>query len=148
MATYQTAAKVFGDDNFVFVAYDDPDLLTPAGMDRVAELAEAVGPSRISSVLRVESLDAMPLLWKIDDVLLGIDRMPALLRDKALALARETVKRLDLKNNTMTIGNAVRGAADKPEELAALKERMTHHALFRGTVIDESGTTTAVVVRL
>ena len=31
MATYQEAAKSFGDDNFVFVAYDDPGLFTPAG---------------------------------------------------------------------------------------------------------------------
>ena len=41
---YQQAAQTFGDDNFVFLVYDDPDLLTPAGMDRVAELAAAVGP--------------------------------------------------------------------------------------------------------
>src|SRR2546430_8797599 len=54
MAAYQAAAKVFGDDNFVFIAYDDPDLLTPAGMDRVAELAAAVGPTQIKSVLRVQ----------------------------------------------------------------------------------------------
>jgi hypothetical protein len=46
MAAYQAAAKVFGDDNFVFIAYDDPDLLTSAGMDRVAELAAAVGAHR------------------------------------------------------------------------------------------------------
>ena len=58
MARYQAAAKVFGDDNFVFIAYDDPELLTAAGMDRVAELAAAVGPAQINGVLRVESLDA------------------------------------------------------------------------------------------
>jgi len=40
MVAYQEAARAFGDDNFVFVAYDDPDLLTPAGMDRVAELVK------------------------------------------------------------------------------------------------------------
>ena len=35
MRVYQQAAQTFGDDNFVFVVYDDPELLTPAGMDRV-----------------------------------------------------------------------------------------------------------------
>ena len=29
MVAYQKAAQAFGDDNFVFVAYDDPELLTP-----------------------------------------------------------------------------------------------------------------------
>src|SRR5512135_1108296 len=63
MVAYQAAAKAFGDDNFVFVAYDDPRLLTPDGMDRVSRLARAVGPEKIGGVLRVESLDAMPMLW-------------------------------------------------------------------------------------
>ena len=43
MAVYQKAARSFGDDNFVFLAYDDPELVTPGGLDRVAELAAAVG---------------------------------------------------------------------------------------------------------
>ena len=30
LAVYQKAASSFGDDNFVFLAYDDPDLVTPA----------------------------------------------------------------------------------------------------------------------
>jgi predicted RND superfamily exporter protein len=146
MGAYQEAAKVFGDDNFVFVAYDDPRLLTPEGMDRVAELAEAVGPRRISSVLRVESLDAMPLLWAIDDALLKLESLPAFARTMALNAAKRTVKNLDLRRNTMSVGGAVRSA--DAATLASLKERLTSHPLFRGTVIDGTGTTTAVVVRL
>lgn len=146
MAAYQEAARSFGDDNFVFLAYDDPRLLTPGGMDRVAELAEAVGPARIEGVFRVESLDAMPLLWSLDDLLSGLDRLPSFLRDRALNRAREAVKGLDLKKNRMTVGGAVRAADARA--LAALKDRMAHHPLFRGTLIDDSGTTTAVVVRL
>src|SRR5580693_3702830 len=67
MQVYQQAARTFGDDNFVFVVYDDPALLTPEGLSRVSELAEAVAPDRIPGVQRVESLDAMPLLWAIDE---------------------------------------------------------------------------------
>jgi predicted RND superfamily exporter protein len=148
MLAYQEAAKVFGDDNFVFIAYDDRDLLTPAGMDRVAELAAMVAPAEIKGVLRVESLDAMPLLWKIDDSLLALDRLPAFLRKGAMDAAQRMVKNIDLKNNAMTIGGAVRASAGDPAAIAELKERMTRHPLFRGTVIDGSGTTTAVVVRL
>ena len=51
MAVYQKAANSFGDDNFVFLVYDDPDLVTPRGLDRVAELAAAVGPDRIAGVM-------------------------------------------------------------------------------------------------
>ena len=84
MAVYQKAVESFGDDNFVFLVYDDPELVSPAGLDRVAELAAAVRPERIGGVLRVESLDAMPLVWSIDDVLIALDRLPALARKAAL----------------------------------------------------------------
>jgi predicted RND superfamily exporter protein len=148
MATYQKAARAFGDDNFVFVAYDDPALFSAAGMDRVARLAAAVGPGRVSGVLRVESLDAMPLLWTIDDTLIGLDRLPALLRDRVLKTAKQAVRNLDTKTNAMTVGGAARSADRNPSALAALKDRVTRHPLFRGTVVDATGLTTAVVVRL
>ena len=70
------------------MVYDDPELLTPAGIDRVAELAAAVAPERIEAVQRVESLDAMPLFWAVDDALLALDRLPALARNLALGAAK------------------------------------------------------------
>ena len=79
---YTRASNAFGDDNFVFVTYDDPALLTPAGMDRVAELARELGPSQIDGVARVESIDAMPLLWTIDDGLIAMDALPTFLRKR------------------------------------------------------------------
>lgn len=148
MATYQKAANLFGDDNFVFVAYDDPALFTEAGMSRVATLAEALGPARVEGVLRVESLDAMPLLWVVDDTLLALDRMPAFARKLALNAAKEQIKKVDFKTNALTIAGAVRAAKGNTETLAALKERATKHPLFLGTVVDAEGKTAAVVVRL
>ena len=146
MTTYQKVAQVFGDDNFVFIVYDDPALLTGAGMDRVAELARAIGPNQISSVLRVDSLDAMPLLWKIDDVLLTLDRLPKFARNLALNTAKRSLKNFDASTNAMTVGAAVRQADAAGRE--ALKKRVTRHPLFLGMVVDQSGTTTAVVVHL
>jgi len=150
MAVYQKAARSFGDDNVVFVAYDDPALLTRSGMDRVAELAAALGPAGIEGVLRVESLDAMPLLWAVDDTLLKVVQAPAPARNFLLNAAKRAVRGLDLKNNAMTVGGAVRAASDAGgvDVLRTLKERITGHPLFLGTVVDGSGTTTAVVVRL
>ncbi len=148
MALYQKAAQSFGDDNFVFVAYDDPAIFTAAGMDRVAELAAAVGPSAAPGVLRVESLDAMPLLWAVDDTLLKIEAAPGPLRAVALGAARRALKTIDLKRNAMSVGGAVRTIGDDPSAIAALRARVVKHPLFRGTVIDGTGETTAVVVRL
>ena len=143
---YGEAAKAFGDDNFVFVVYDDPALLTPSGMDRVAELAGRVAPDRVPGVLRVESLDAMPLLWKVDDALLALDRLPAFARNLAMNASKRSLKNLDLKSNALTVGGAIRSA--DPAALADLKRRVTAHPLFRGTLIDASGTSAAIVVRL
>ena len=148
MAVYQQAAKTFGDDNFIFLVYDDPALVSPQGLERVSELAAAVAPDRIAAVQRVESLDAMPLLWSIDDALLALDRLPGFARNLALNAAKRAVKNVDLKTNTMTVAGAVRAAAGDASALARLKDRLTRHPLFLGTVIDATGTTTAVVARL
>src|SRR5262249_22293451 len=119
MAVYQKAAASFGDDNFVFLVYDDPELVTPAGLDRTAELAAAVGPDRIPGVLRVESLGAMPLIWSIDDALTTLERLPAIARNLALNAAKKAIKNVDLKTNAMTVSGSVRGA--DAESLARLK---------------------------
>jgi predicted RND superfamily exporter protein len=148
MAVYQRAATTFGDDNFIFLVYDDPELLTPAGLDWVAELASAVAPEQIPAVQRVESLDAMPLLWSIDDALMTLDRLPSMARNLALNAAKKAVKNIDLKSNSMTVAGAIRAAAADPSALAKIKDRLIRHPLFLGTVIDATGTTTAVVARL
>src|SRR5208337_4928320 len=100
----------------------------------------------IAGVMRVESLDAMPLVWSLDDILIALDRLPALARNVALNAARRTIKNIDLKTNALTVGGAVR-AADPPAQ-QVLRVRLSHHPMFRGTLIDATGTTTAVVARL
>jgi uncharacterized protein len=148
MGIYQQAAQTFGDDNFAILVYDDPDLLTPAGMDRVSELATALGPAHVAAAQRVESLDTMPLLWAMDDALLKLDRMPEILRNLAKNAAKKTLTNIDLKTSSMSVAGAVRSVAADPAALAALKKRLTRHPLFLGTMIDATGTSTAVVVRL
>ncbi len=122
MAVYQNAAKTFGDDNFIFLVYDDPDLVTPAGLERVSELAAAVAPQRIDAVQRVESLDAMPLLWAVDDALFALDSLPRIARNMALSAAKRAIKNIDLKTNTLTVAGAVRASAADPKALDAIKD--------------------------
>jgi predicted RND superfamily exporter protein len=146
MAAYDKASALFGDDNFVFLVYDDPELFTPLGMDRVGELARDVGPDKVEGVLRVESLDAMPLLWLVDDVLVTLDRLPQLMRNAAVRTMRNNLKKLDPKTNALMVAGAVRSGDAAARE--ALRKRLTAHPLFLGTLLDASGMTTAVVVRL
>jgi predicted RND superfamily exporter protein len=148
MAIYQQAARTFGDDNFVFLVYDDPALLTAEGLARVRELAEAVGPTHVEAAQRVESIDSMPLVWAIDDALLTMDRLPTLARNLALSAAKKAVKNVDLKTSGLTVAAAVRAASGNPAALAALKDRLTRHPLFLGSLVDARGMTTALVVRL
>jgi uncharacterized protein len=148
MAIYQGAARTFGDDNFAFIVYEDPELLTPAGLDRVSELAAAVSPAHVPAVQRVESLDVMPLVWAMDDALLALDRLPKFARNLAKNAALKAIKNVDLKTTSMTVAGAVRAAAADPRALAELKARLTRHPLFVGTLIDAAGTTTAVVARM
>jgi predicted RND superfamily exporter protein len=145
---YRQASQIFGDDNFVFVVYDDPALITPAGLDRVAELASALDKAHIPGVDRVESIDVMPLLWIVDDALLALDRLPGLARKVAFETAKRSIKDVDLKTSGMTVRAAVRGAANDRKALAALKERIIHHPLFLGTLVNSTATSTALVARL
>jgi predicted RND superfamily exporter protein len=148
MGVYQQAARTFGDDNFAFLVYDDPELMTTQGLARVRELAEAVGPAHVEATQRVESLDSMPMIWAIDDALLAMDRLPALARNLAKNAALRAIKNVDLKASGLTVAGAVRAAGSNPAALGAIKDRLTRHPLFLGSLIDSSGTTTAVVVRL
>ncbi len=146
MALYRRASAAFGDDNFVFLAYDDPALFTAAGMDRVAALAKAVSPAQNGGVARVESLDAMPVLWKIDDILIGLDQLPSFARTTALRAVKDNVGKVAGSANPLTIGAVVRGADSAG--IDEFRKRVIAHPLFRGTLVDPTGTTTAVVVRL
>ena len=116
-------------------------------MDRVAELSKEIGPSKVEGVVRVESIDAMPLLWKVDDGLIAMDSMPRLARNFALGAMRKAIKNVELAgNNALAVGGYVRSA--DPSGLADLKTRLTHHPLFVGTLIDPEARSTALVVRL
>ncbi len=144
---YRRASDVFGDDNFVFVAYDDKALLTPGGMDRVAELAAELGPSKLDGVTRVESLDAMPLLWRVDDGLIAMDSLPGFARNLAQRKMKDAIRNVNLSGGSaLAVGGFVRSA--DAAGLADLKGRLVKHPLFVGTLIDARAETTALVVRL
>lgn len=142
VVAYQRASALFGNDNFVFIGYDDPNLLTPDGMDRLKELAAAVGPDRVPAVTAVDSLDATPQFWRLDDELVRLEALPALLRTGASAAMRALVQ----SGASLTIGAAVQHAA--PGAFEGLRARITGHPLLRGVLVSEEGTSTVVVAHL
>ena len=144
---YKKASKAFGNDNIVFVSYDDPKLLTNEGMARLAELAENLGHDHIEAVVDIQSLDAMPPFWEIDDRLTQVVKLSPLARSMALAGIRASLKLVGGKGSPFTVAGAVRAAKDDTSR-ADLKAKITSHPLMAGTVVGESGTSTAVVVRL
>jgi predicted RND superfamily exporter protein len=141
---YMRASSTFGNDNVVFVTYDDPDLLTPGGMDRLAELASAVGG--VDAVTDLQSLDRMPLFWQIDDGLVALAKLPAFARKLAVNALRSNVESLGRADSPFTVGGAIRRADGAA--LEGLREHVKRHPLLAGTLVTASGTTTALVVRL
>ena len=149
MQVYQQAAATFGDDNFVFVVYDDPELLTPAGMDRVEELAARRGARarRGRAASRIDRYHAAAL---------GDRRRPARARSSSRdspAISPRTppsarVKNIDLKSSSMTVAGAVRAAADARPARGPQGSPDDVIPCSWATLIDAAGTATAVVVRL
>ncbi|WP_235905608.1 efflux RND transporter permease subunit [Tautonia marina] len=155
VVAYRQASSQFGNDQFVFIAYHDPDLLTPEGIARVAELSGAIQSAEIEGVVSVQSLDAMPLFWQLDDALLALEKIP----EKKRLFLPSRAEVLDLIKQgisgegggqwaTPTISGALRSTADQPDRLADLRDRITAHPLLLGTLVDRSGTYTALMTRL
>lgn len=137
---YQRSSALFGNDNFVFVGYDDPELISPAGMGRLSELAAALRP--VEAVVGVDSLDAQPPFWTIDDGLAALEKTPRRLRDRLLRALRQNVSAA----GGLTLGQVIRHTG--PEGLDALRRRIAGHPLLGGILVDASGRSTVAVVHL
>lgn len=146
VVSYLEGSRTFGNDQIVFVCYDDPDLLTPAGMARVRELAAAIGPERLDGIVHVENLADAPVFWTLDDRLAALDKMPSFARGPLIRAARSALRDGKINEFLPTIGKAVSEA--KGRALESLKERIVSHPLLRGTLIDSKGTCVALVARM
>ncbi|MFO1042460.1 MAG: MMPL family transporter [Planctomycetaceae bacterium] len=135
LLSYEKTKKAFGGDQIVFVAYDDKQLWTPEGMDRVRLLADRL--AEVTGVERADAIDQMPVPWLVDEAvasavsdtfsIFGLFRMVA---------------------GRATVSMVVRSAADDPVEQADIRKRLSAHPLFNGLLVDQSGLMTAIIVRL
>lgn len=133
LAQYQKTRGLFGEENMVFVAYEDPDLWSPEGMDRLADLAAAIGKDK-DGIDRVESMDAMPLPWRVDEAV------------ETIVVGRWSI--MKLLGARATVGDAFRFAGGEEGRNATLRERICSHPLFEGLMVDSAGTMTTVVVSI
>ena len=146
IVNYRRASSLFGNDNVIFICYNDDNIFSKEGMDRVASLAAKAGPRSIPGILDVQSLDAMPVLWRLDDGLLALQRMPKIFRERAFGVLKSSVSGMEAGAGSLSIGSAVRAA--NAQALVELKRRILAHPLMRGTLIDASGKTVSIVARL
>ncbi len=135
LLSYEKTKRAFGGDQIVFVAYDDKQLWTAEGMDRVRLLADRL--AEVPGVERADAIDQMPVPWLVDEAvtsavsdtfsIFGLFRMVA---------------------GRATVSMVVRSAEDDPVEQADIKKRLSAHPLFNGLLVDQTGLMTATIVRL
>jgi predicted RND superfamily exporter protein len=136
LVSYEITKRTFGGDQLIFVAYDDDQLWTAEGMDRVRELADRIS-KEVPGLERVDALDQMPVPWLVDEAV--------------AAMTSDTFSFFNLFRmvaGRATVSSVVRSAADDPAEIASVRERLCQHPLFNGLLVDGTGKTTAIIVRL
>ena len=136
LLSYEKSKRAFGGDQIIFVAYDDPDLWTEAGMGRVRILADRI-TEEVPDVERVDAVDQMPVPWLVDDAVgAAISSRFSLTGLFRMITGRTTVRML------------VQSVADDPERHDKMRQRICSHPLFNGLLVDATGGTTALIVRL
>lgn len=160
VVAYRDAARRFGNDQLVFLVYEDPDLISAGGMDRIADLAGRIGPDRIDGVVRVESLDAMPALWKVEENFLTLNTV-----DQRIEKLGDTLPGRLARSTRERIWNALKTRASAPNAagglsvaaqvrsadeagLAEIADKLVGNPLYAGTVIGRDAQTTALVASL
>ena len=136
LLSYEKSKKAFGGDQIVFVAYDDPQLWTPAGMKRVRLLADRIS-KEVPGIERVDAIDQMPVPWLADKA--------------AAAVASGSFSFMGIKQRLGGLWNVsmlVQSVADDPQEQAQVRQRICEHPLFNGLLVDGAGRMTAIIVRL
>jgi predicted RND superfamily exporter protein len=138
LTTYQRARQNFGSDDIIFVVYDDGDLWSPQGMSRLKSLAQIL-TQRVSAIERVESLHSMPVPWRVDAA------AKTLASESGMAWLLGLPKMI---GGLATIETEVNAAADRPSDMQELRRRVCASPLFRQVLVDASGRTTSLIVRL
>lgn len=133
LVDYQRATALFAEGPFIVAAYDDAQLWSSAGMDRIRALAHAID-NEVSGVRRIDALAEMPIPWKVDAAVEALATNPLVIGSLLAGLT--------------TVRQEIRQLAPYPAQLAEFRQRVCGHPLFNNLMVDSSGTMTALVVHL
>ena len=136
---YVEGKSLFGGDEFVFVAYTDPDLFTEAGQDRIEKLANrlaavpGVAGGSIQSLARVLAISNLPFFKTRRDqliefsrgILLGSDNQTTAVVLRLLDQNKSTIPRADSLAKIRDI------AAEQPIPAFVVGEPVLVHDMFR-----------------
>lgn len=144
---FEKWAQIFGYDNILFVCYDDPEYLTPAGLERLSLLTRELKQSRIDGLTDVQSLATMPPLWTLDEAIEKLEMMPALLRAPALNAARKLAGAVPTdESGGLTLASVMK--ATPPDQQSALAERIRNHPFFERMLTSRDGRTVSLIVQI
>ena len=144
---FEKWAGVFGYDNILFVCYDDPNYLTPDGLDRVADLTRLLKGSGIQGLTDVQSLATMPPLWTLDEAIERLEMVPKILRAPALTAAKKLAGAVPTEGQGgLTLASVMK--ATPADQQAALADRIRSHPFFERMFTSRDGRTASLIVQV
>ena len=144
---FEKWAGVFGYDNILFVCYDDPNYLTPDGLNRLAALTRELKQSQIDGLTDVQSLATMPPLWSLDDAIERLEMVPALLRTPALNAAKRLAGAVPTDEaGGLTLASVMN--ATPADQQAALADRIRSHPFFERMLTSRDGRTASLIIQI
>lgn len=145
---FEKWSEVFGYDNILFVCYDDPDYLTPAGMDRLESLTRKLREANLEGVQGIQSLAGIPPVWLLDDSLSQLEKMPAALRTVALSAAKRLAGSASGKadGGGLTVASTIKSST--PANLPTIAEKIRNHSFYERMFTSRDGRTASLIVQI
>lgn len=145
---FEKWSDVFGYDNILFVCYDDPDYLTPAGMERLEGLVKKLRDAKLDGVQGIQSLASIPPVWLLDDSLQQLEKMPAALRAVALSAAKRLAGASTGKSDSsgLTVASTIKSSS--PGQLPVISEKIRNHPFFERMFTSRDGRTASLIVQI
>ncbi|MFM7131877.1 MAG: MMPL family transporter, partial [bacterium] len=144
---FEKWSDVFGYDNILFVCYDDPDYLTPAGMDRLESLTKKLREANLEGVEGIQSLAGIPPVWLLDDSLSQLEKMPSALRTVALSAAKRLAGSATGKaEGGLTVASTIKSSS--PGQLATIAEKIRNHPFYERMFTSRDGRTASLIVQI
>ena len=139
LVDYTESKRVFGGDEFVFVAYTDPEFFSVAGQTRLQKLAEnlaavpGVQPNSVQSMSKLLAMTESAVLRSQREAILDFARNSLLGKDNettAVAIRLQDESTSPVPRH-QTLSQIRRIAAEHPQKAAVVGESVLVHDMFQ-----------------